>query len=74
MVASVVYGPQVGVSGKHSAGAPVVPAKTWFHTPLDQLVSALLRTKYCCCEPLMTVPSNCESAMNPPLANDGPVQ
>ena len=41
----------------------------------DQPSRLLLRTRNCCCEPLMTVlPSNCESAMKPPLANDGPVQ
>ena len=34
---------------------------------VDQLVSVLFRTIHCCCEPLTTVPSNWESAMNPPL-------
>ena len=71
-----MYGPpQLACAGKHWAGAPATPAKTWFHTPLVQPSKALLRTKNCCCEPLTTVlPSNLESAMNPPLANDGPVQ
>ena len=34
----------------------------------------LLRTKNCCCDPLTTVLPALESAMNPPLANCGPVQ
>ena len=39
VLASVVYGPpQLGCAGKHWAGAPVTPEKTWFHTPLLQLV------------------------------------
>ena len=38
-------------------------------------VEVLLRTRYCCCEPLITVlPVKSESEMKPPLANDGPVQ
>ncbi len=70
-----MYGPpHAALAGKHSAGAPVVPENTWFHTPLLQPLSSLLRVKNCCCDPLMTRPSNRESAMKPPLANDGPVQ
>ena len=61
--------------GKHVAGAPVTPEKTWFQTPFDQPSSLLFLVNHCCCEPLTTVlPSNAESAINPPLANDGPVQ
>ena len=76
LVASVVYGPPHGAAaGKHCAGAPVVPEKTWFQTPFDQPSRSLLRTSHCCCEPLtMVLPLNWESAMNPPLANDGPLQ
>jgi hypothetical protein len=51
-----------------------VPEKTWFQTPFDHVVSSLLRTKNCCCDPLMTKPSKRESAMKPPLAKDGWVQ
>ena len=68
LVDSVVYGPpQDACAGKQSGGAPTVPENTWFKTPFDQLVSVLFRTIHCCCEPLTTVPSNWESAMNPPL-------
>ena len=68
VVSSVVY----GGSGKPvSAGAPTVPAKTWFHTPLVQLPTSELRVIHCCCEPLTTVPAR-ESARKPPLANCGP--
>ena len=52
----------------------MVPENTWFQTPLVQVPTELLRVKNCCCDPLMTVPSKRESAMNPPLAKDGPVQ
>jgi hypothetical protein len=35
----------------------------------------LFRVIHCCCVALMMVPPlNCESAMNPPLANPGPLQ
>src|SRR6478672_2572934 len=75
VVARVVYGPVQPSCGKHCAGAPTSPAKTWFHTPLLQPSSVLLRTRNCCCDPLTIVlPSNLESAMKPPLAKDGPVQ
>ncbi len=76
LVASVVYGPQpFTTAGKHWAGAPTTPENTWFQTPLVQPSSELFLTSHCCCEPLITVlPSNAESAMKPPLANDGPVQ
>src|SRR5665213_51161 len=75
LVASVVYGPQpFGTPGKHWAGAPTTPEKTWFQTPFDQPSSLLFLTSHCCCEPLTTAPSNCESAMKPPLAKDGLVQ
>src|SRR3954452_21546520 len=70
VVASVVY----GGSGNDCGGAPWTPAKTWFHTPLLQERTSLLRTRYCCCEPLTIPPVNCESAMKPPLASDGGVQ
>ena len=69
-MSSVVYG---GL-GNDCAGAPWTPAKTWFQTPFVQPPMLLLRTRYCCCEPLTTVPESCESAMKPPLANDGAVQ
>ena len=60
---------------KHSAGAPTSPEKTWFHTLLDQASMSEFRVYHCCCDPLITwLPLNCESAMKPPLANDGPVQ
>ena len=53
----------------------MTPQKTWFHTALVHTSTLLLRVIHCCCEPLtMTLPSKAESAMNPPLANDGPVQ
>src|SRR6266542_702115 len=68
VVASVVYG---GCGKAESSGAPVTPEKTWFHTPLDQPASSLLRVSHCCCEPLM-VNGSLESAMKPPLANCGP--
>ncbi len=76
LVGSVVYGPPHDAwAGKHWAGAPTAPEKTWFQTPLVQPSRALFRTSHCCWEPLtMVLPSNAESAMNPPLANDGPVQ
>src|SRR5215217_5496048 len=76
LVASVVYGPPHGAwAGKHCAGAFTTPEKTWFQTPLVQPSISLLRTSHCCCDPFTIVaPLNCESAMNPPLANDGPVQ
>src|SRR5882762_3680133 len=68
--ASVVYG---GL-GKPCAGAFVTPAKTWFQTPFVQPSMSLLRVSHCCCEPLRIVLLlNCESAMKPPLAYDGPV-
>jgi hypothetical protein len=51
-----------------------VPENTWFHTPLLQPLSSLLRVKNCCCDPLMTIWSKRESAMNPPLAYDGWLQ
>src|SRR3954451_3590313 len=71
VVGSVVY----GGSGNDCGGAPRSPAKTWFQTPFVQPSRLLLRTRNCCCEPLMMVPpENCESAMNPPLAYDGGVQ
>ena len=71
-----MYGPQTfGTAGKHWAGAPTTPEKTWFQTPFVHPSSWLFLTIHCCCEPLITVPlSNCESAMKPPLANDGWVQ
>src|SRR3954471_9892238 len=73
VVGSVVYG-AVG-SGNDCGGAPSSPAKTWFQTPLLQPSSALLRTKNCCCEPLITVPpEKAESAMKPPLAYCGPAE
>ena len=63
------------MAGKHWAGASTTPENTWFQTPFVQPSSVLFRTSHCCCEPLITVaPSNAESAMKPPLANDGPVQ
>src|SRR3954453_8250055 len=75
LVVSVVYGPQtLGCAGKHWAGAPSTPEKTWFQTPFDQLPTELLRVTHCCWDPLTIVSSNRESAMKPPLANDGPVQ
>ena len=61
--------------GNACAGAPCTPAKTWFQTAFVHPSRLLFRTKYCCCEPLMTVlPVKSESEMNPPLANDGPSQ
>ncbi len=40
-MASVVYGPpQDASAGKHSAGAPSTPAKTWFQTPFVHAVDA----------------------------------
>src|SRR5262245_47094060 len=51
-VARVVYG---GL-GKVCAGAPFTPAKTWFHTALDQGPMLLLRTRNCCCDPLVMAP------------------
>ena len=50
------------------------PANTWFQTALLHSPTLLLRTRNCCCEPLRTKPGKTESAMKPPLANDGPVQ
>ena len=67
--ASVVY----GGFGYPCAGAPSTPANTWFHTAFDHDPMSLLRTKYCCCDPFVTDPVT-ESAINPPLAYDGPVQ
>ena len=64
----MVYG---GFGNVASDGAPSTPAKTWFHTPLDQPPIRLLRVSHCCCEPLMTN-GRLESAMKPPLANCGP--
>src|SRR4051794_24482223 len=62
-----------GGDGNDCGGAPTSPANTWFHTPLVQPPSTLLRTKNCCCEPLVTgPPENAESAMKPPLAYCGP--
>src|SRR5262249_41931316 len=49
---SVVYG---GL-GKDWTGAPVVPAKTWFHTAFDQPPTLLSRTRNCCWDPLITNP------------------
>ena len=76
LVGIVVYGPQpFGTAGKHCAGALTTPEKTWFQTPFDQASSVLFLVIHCCCEPLTKPPlSNLESAMKPPLANDGPVQ
>ena len=76
LVATVVYGlpPHEAAAGKHWAGAPCVPENTWFQTPFVHAVSLLFLVSHCCCDPLITVPSNAESAMKPPLANDGPVQ
>src|SRR6478609_129628 len=61
LVASVVY----GGFGNDCAGALRTPEKTWFQTPFVQPPRSLLRTSHCCCDPLMIVPVNCESAMNP---------
>ena len=69
-MSSVVY----GGFGNDCGGAPWTPAKTWFQTPLVQVPTLLFRTRYCCCEPLTTVPESCESAMKPPLAKDGAEQ
>ena len=72
VAARVVYGPQPPLTaGKHCAGALFTPAKTWFHTPLDQPPMLLSRTRNCCCDPLIMKPV-WESAMKPPLANCGP--
>ena len=68
VVSKVVYG---GLGNASSDGAPTTPAKTWFHTALDQPPISLLRISHCCCEPLMTNGSF-ESEMKPPLANCGP--
>src|SRR6185437_14886985 len=54
LVASVVYGCPPDVP-KLCAGAPLSPAKTWFHTPFDQPSRFEFRTMNCCCDPLMTV-------------------
>ena len=67
-------GEDEAAAGKHWAGAPATPEKTWFQTPFDQPLSVLLRTTHCCWEPFTMLPSNLESAMKPPLAYDGPVQ
>ena len=75
LLGSVVYGPHDFVPGKHCAGAPRTPEKTWFQTPLVQPSRLLFLVIHCCCEPLTTVlPSNSVSAMKPPLANEGPLQ
>ncbi len=60
-----------GVGRTTAAGAPSTPENTWFHTPFDQPPMLLLRTRNCCCDPLMMNPV-CESAMKPPLAYCGP--
>jgi hypothetical protein len=53
----------------------MTPENTWFHTALVQRSTLLLRVIHCCCDPLTTIPFvNAESAMKPPLANDGGVQ
>ena len=40
LVGTVVYGPpHAAAAGKHWAGAPTTPEKTWFHTPFDQPLS-----------------------------------
>ncbi len=72
-MSSVVYGfGLAAVGGKFCGGAFTTPAKTWFQTPFVQPSRLLLRTRYCCCEPLMTVlPVNSESEMNPPLEKFG---
>ena len=70
LVGSVVYGPpQDAAAGKHWAGAPLTPEKTWFQTPLVQPSRSLLRTSHCCCDPLITLAFISESAMKPPLAS-----
>jgi hypothetical protein len=71
-----VYGPpHAGAVGKHVAGAPLSPEKTWFQTPFVQPSMLLLRTRNCCWDPLTIVERfSSESAMKPPLANDGLVQ
>ena len=73
LLARVVYGPLHGdTSGKHCAGAPTTPEKTWFQTPLVQVSMLLFLVIHCCCPPFMIAPLvNCESAMNPPLAKAG---
>src|SRR5436190_3416216 len=73
LVSSVVYGfGDAADGGNDCAGAFTTPAKTWFHTPFVQPSMSLLRTRYCCCEPLTIVLfENCESAMKPPLAKAG---
>ena len=68
VVSSVVYG---GFGKPVSAGAPTTPENTWFHTPLDQPATSLLRISHCCCEPF-TTDWVFESAMKPPLAYCGP--
>src|SRR6478736_3312131 len=65
---TVVYG---GSGNPASSGAPTTPEKTWFHTPLLQPSTSLLRVSHCCCEPLI-VKGRCESATKPPLAYCGP--
>jgi hypothetical protein len=71
VVASVVY----GWSGNDCGGAPLTPAKTWFHTAFDHPSRSLLRSRNCCCEPLTTgPPEKAESEMKPPLANCGPAE
>ena len=53
VVANVVYGS--GPRDAEAGGrAPMVPANTWFQTPLLHPFRALLRTRNCCWEPLMT--------------------
>src|ERR1700747_342019 len=77
LVARGVYGlpPHDVWAGQHCPGAPTTPEKTWFQTPLVQESSLLFLTRNCCCDPLITIlPSNSESAINPPLAKDGPEQ
>src|SRR5207245_9912526 len=62
-------------AGKHRPGPPTTRENTWFQRPFVQPSRTLFLTNHCCCEPLTTVePVNCESAMKPPLAKDGPLQ
>src|SRR4051812_50138121 len=63
VVSSVVYG---GAGNAGASGAPSTPANTWFHTPLGQLATPLLRGSPCCCGPVVVAGRGGAAVKAPP--------
>ena len=61
-----------GGLGNDCGGAPWTPAKTWFQTPLTSRDAAVPDEVLLLRAVDDEAAVNCESAMKPPLAYDGP--